>query len=78
MAGAGRSEAEEAPGNAALALTGRFSRAREKAAKELEPDTQSVEVPRRTLKTTGDFKAWLDDTGKVLNEAVAKGPVVIK
>jgi hypothetical protein len=60
------------------ALTGRFSRAREKAAKELQPDTQSVEVPRRTLKTTDDVKAWLDETGKVLNEAVAKGPVVIK
>lgn len=60
------------------ALTGRFARAREKAAKELEPETQSVEVPRRTLKTTDDVTAWLDEAGKMLNEAVAKGPVVIK
>ena len=60
------------------ALTGRFARARETAAKELEPRTRSVEVPRRTLKTTDDVSAWLDETGKVLNEAVAKGPVVIK
>jgi len=60
------------------ALTGRFSRARERAAKELEPETQSVEVPRRTLKTTDDVAAWLDEAGKVLNEAVAKGPVIIK
>jgi hypothetical protein len=60
------------------ALTGRFARAREEAAKELEPKTQSVEVPRRTLKTAGDVAAWLEETGKVLNEAVAKGPVVIR
>ena len=60
------------------ALTGRFSRAREMAARELEPETQSIEVPRRTLKTTDDVTAWLEEAGKVLNEAVAKGPVVIK
>ncbi|MFV2070173.1 MAG: hypothetical protein ACC645_24665 [Pirellulales bacterium] len=60
------------------ALTGRFARARELAAKELEPETQAVEVPRRTLKTAEDVQAWMDETAKVLNEAVAKGPVVIK
>jgi len=60
------------------ALAGRFSRARELAAKELEPKTQAIEVPRRTLKTADDVQAWLDEAGKVLNQAVAKGPVIIK
>ena len=60
------------------ALSGRFSRARELAAKVLEPETQTIEIPRRTLKSADDVQAWLDDAGKLLNKAVAKGPVIIK
>ena len=60
------------------ALSGRFSRARELAAKLLEPETQTIEIPRRTLKSSDDVQAWLDEAGKLLNEAVAKGPVIIK
>jgi hypothetical protein len=60
------------------ALSGRFAKARELAAKELEPKTQAIEVPRRTLKSADDVQAWLDETGKLLTAAVTKGPVVIK
>lgn len=60
------------------ALSGRFARAREMAAKELEPTTQAVEVPRRTLKTGSDVDSWLEETGKILKKAVEKGPVIIQ
>ena len=60
------------------ALSGRFDRARELAAKSLEPETQTVDIPRRTLKSPEDVDAWVKDVQDQLKKAVAKGPVVIR
>ena len=60
------------------ALSGRFDRARELAAKSLEPGAQTVDIPRRTLKSAEDVDAWVKDVHEQLKKAVAKGPVVIK
>ncbi len=60
------------------ALPGRFDRARELASKSLEPETQTVEIPRRTLKSPEDVDAWVKDVQDQLKKAVAKGPVVIR
>ena len=56
------------------ALPSRFDRARELAA----PDMQTVNIPRRKLKSTGDVDAWVKDVHEKLNKAVAKGPVLIR
>lgn len=60
------------------ALSGRFTRAREQASKLLEPETQSIDLPRRTLKDEADVQKWMKEVNEVLLEAVKKGPVVIK
>ena len=60
------------------ALGERFARARVLAAKELEPKTQSIELPRRTIKTNEDLEAWMQEVKKKLKEALTKGPVVIR
>jgi len=60
------------------ALPGRFARVRELAAKSLEPETQAIEIPRRTLKTPEDVDAWVKDVQEKLKKALAKGPVIIK
>jgi len=60
------------------ALNNRFNRARELAAKSLEPETQTVDIPRRTLKSPEDVDAWVKDVQDQLKKAVAKGPVVIR
>ena len=60
------------------ALSGRFDRARELASKSLEPETQTVDIPRRTLKSPEDVDAWVKDVQDQLKKAVAKGPVVIR
>jgi len=60
------------------ALGGRFDRIRELAAKSLEPETQTVDIPRRTLKSADDVDAWIEDVRDQLKKAVAKGPVVIR
>ena len=60
------------------ALAGRFERARELAAKELEPKTQMVKIPRRTLKTEEDIESWLEEVREKLKAALNKGPVVIQ
>ena len=60
------------------ALTGRFARAREMAAKELEPKTQIVDIPRQTIKTEEDIEAWLQEMKKRLKAALKKGPIVIR
>ncbi len=60
------------------ALPGRFDRAREQAARSLEPETQTVDVPRRTLKTEVEVDAWVRDVQVQLKKALAKGPVVIR
>ncbi len=60
------------------ALPNRFDRARELAARSLEPKTQTVDIPRRTLKSIEDVNVWVENVHKDLREAVAKGPVVIR
>lgn len=60
------------------ALPGRFDRAREQASRSLEPETQTVDIPRRTLKSPEDVDAWIKDVQEQLKNALAKGPVVIK
>lgn len=60
------------------ALSSRFARAREMAAKALEPETQTVHIPRRTLKTEQDINAWVQEVKDKLNAALSKGPVVIR
>jgi FtsZ-binding cell division protein ZapB len=60
------------------ALAGRFERARELAATELEPKTQMVKIPRRTLKTEEDIESWLEEVREKLKAALNKGQVVIQ
>jgi hypothetical protein len=60
------------------ALPGRFDRAREKAARSLEPETQTVDIPRRTLKSPDEVNAWVKGVQEELMKAVTKGPVVIR
>ena len=60
------------------ALGGRFARVRETAAKLLQPETQSVELPRRTLKTQNDVDEWLNEVQELLSTKVKEGPVVVK
>lgn len=60
------------------ALPGRFNRAQELAAKSLEPETQTVDLPRRTLQSAEDVDAWVKDVQEQLKDAVAKGPVLLR
>lgn len=60
------------------ALPGRFALARELAAKTLEPQTQTVALPRSTLNTEEEVREWLQDVEKRLKTALAKGPVMIR
>jgi hypothetical protein len=60
------------------ALAGRFARVREMAAKELEPKTQIVNIPRRTIRTKEDIEAWLQEVKERLKAALKKGPIVIQ
>jgi hypothetical protein len=60
------------------ALPCRFDRAREMAAKELEPAAQTVNIPRRTLKSEGEIEVWIKEVAEQLREAISKGPVVIR
>ncbi|MDD4247746.1 MAG: BREX system P-loop protein BrxC [Methanosarcina sp.] len=60
------------------ALSNRFSRARELAAKSLEPKTQTIDLPRRTFKTEHDIEAWIQEVKEQIKTALGKGPVVIR
>lgn len=60
------------------ALSGRFDRARELAARSLEPETQTVDIPRRTLKTEDEIDAWVDEVKQQLKAALEKGPIMIR
>ncbi len=59
------------------ALSGRFSRAREAAAKSLEPKTQTVELPHATLKTEDDVRQWAKETEAMLLNKIKQGPIVL-
>lgn len=60
------------------AVSSRFDKVRVTAAKWLEPKIQSVELPRRTLRTPEEVAAWVEEVKAQLEQAVAKGPVIIK
>lgn len=60
------------------ALTRKFEQAREMAIKALEPEAQTVDIPRRTLKNQDDIRKWLNEVEVHLNNALKKGPVLIK
>lgn len=60
------------------ALSGRFHKAIELAIKELEPEIQHCDIPRRTLKNTEDIDAWLQEVGEKLKAALGKGPVIMR
>ena len=47
------------------------------AAKLLEPKTQFVQLPRRTLKTEAEIEQWVAEVQAQLTAALAKGPVAI-
>lgn len=59
------------------ALKVHIDKARELAAKAVTPETQTVEVPRRTLNTQDDVDAWLHDVEGRIRDAIGKGPVVL-
>jgi len=60
------------------ALARHVARAREMAAKELEPKTQIVSIPRRTIRTKDDIETWLQEVKEQLKAALKKGPIVIQ
>jgi len=60
------------------ALPERFATAREMAAKELEPKSQTVNIPRRTLRNDEEIDAWVKEVTDQLKTALIKGPVVIR
>lgn len=60
------------------ALSSRFARAREMAAKAMEPKTQTVHIPIRTLESEQDIDDWIDEVKEKLKAALSKGPVVIR
>lgn len=60
------------------ALSNRFSKARELAAKSFEPKTQTIDLPRRTFKTEDDIDVWVQEVKEQIKTALGKGPVVIR
>jgi hypothetical protein len=61
-----------------LALPARVEAAFQEAAIEIEPKTQSVEIPRRTLRCEKDLDAWLGDVRAAIIPRLAAGPVLAK
>jgi len=60
------------------ALSRRFDRAREEAARLLAPQAQTVHVPRQTLNSEAELTAWLDALAAEIRAALGKGPVILK
>jgi hypothetical protein len=60
------------------ALSGRFDRLLELAAKELEPKTQTIEVPRRTLRNEADIQLWINELEEKLKDSIKDGPIVLR
>jgi hypothetical protein len=64
-------------GDRIAAMPGRFDRVLRAAAELMEPESQFVRAPRRTLKTEEDIEAWVDEARKDIMSALKKGPVTI-
>ncbi len=60
------------------AMSSRFSRVLEGAARLLEPEVQFINLPPRHLKTDADIDAWAEDVKKELKAALKKGPIAIR
>lgn len=58
-------------------LPTRFTRAREEAARALEPSVSSVHLKSPILRTEADVKAWIETTQAELLQRIGDGPVVI-
>lgn len=60
------------------AVSGRFNKVRELAAKKVTPEATTLELPRRTLQNASEVDTWIEEVKTQLTEAVSKGPVIIK
>jgi len=60
------------------ALSGRFDKALQAAAEEMEPDVQQIYVPRETLKTANEIEEWVKLVEKKLKDSLVNGPVIMK
>ena len=60
------------------AMSSRFDKVAANAAKLLEPATQFIQLPRRTLKTEAEIDAWVEDLKQQLKDALQQGPIVIQ
>lgn len=59
------------------ALPSRFAQAREMAAKAVLPEAQTVDIPKRALRTEADVAAWIAEVEQLLKTAIGKGPIVL-
>ena len=59
------------------ALPTRFNNAATTAAKLLEPKAQHVQLPRGTIKTDDDLKAWLTEAEDRIRKKLKEGPVIL-
>ena len=60
------------------AMPGRFDNVLIAAAELLEPETQTIHLPRRMLKTESDIDVWTEEIKQQLKLALAKGPIVFR
>lgn len=60
------------------ALPARFDTVAAAAAELLEPESQFVVVPRRTLRQEEEIETWLDEVRAQLMAALEQGPVIIQ
>jgi hypothetical protein len=59
------------------AQNNKFNSASMDAAKLLEPKVQQVKLPRRTLKTEADIKAWLEEVEQQMLKDIQNGPLLV-
>ena len=60
------------------ALEAKFQRATEMAIKELEPKSQMVDFPSRTLKTEEDINSWIEEVRDQLKGKLVDGPIYVR
>jgi hypothetical protein len=57
------------------ALPSRYDHALFGAAKAMEPEVQEVTLPKRTLRTAAEVDSWLEESRRILQDKIKKGPV---
>ncbi|MCH5276204.1 MAG: BREX system P-loop protein BrxC [Desulfovibrionaceae bacterium] len=60
------------------AMPARFDEVARQAAELCEPQSQVIQVPRRTLKTDEEIDAWITEVNQQLKSALPNGPIVIR